>query len=1218
MNDQVFFKQIAQNLGVFETDVEGSVGWASYILFDSSNLPTEISLIDSLNRLKQSAGCYVFAHSRPEILSTDPTAFFSDVKAYVEANVNVGLGNRAMVWLQAVKPLKFGDFKSFGINFKYDPITRVFEQVANLNVSLGDDLVFNVLSQLIIGVDEEKQSLYLSTSTANPLLSFQKSSSDLGITISNGSRNIAWIPVSGSNTGSMVFTAEIKPDVTFLGDHGLDVGFKYTVNLNSMDEGIYYDAMQLSDLPPLLYCIGAVDPSDPVNSKMTDEQKLAGYFRCGFSFLQQPELTSTFRSIEGQTVSLVPLTAETESFTPPLMSGSLVFASSSAIIEDPAKGDTYLSLAGKYAMSVAGQQANVEQQLLCGLFGTEKINFSTYDSNQGNANDALFFLLSQAAYAPVFPFEAADLNQPNSGAVRALLSTKYLTSWATIFEKQHNTALYSSEPDGSSLYGFNENSPAAMDTGEVDVLFSAPPTMPLPQGSDHSFPMVPYGQLTNPGVDGNTLTQFESEIISAKRKKTISNAAVTTWQARKMTMLNQNSVASEKRTTPQGFVADVADGAYLNVAMAQSLNRHNNLQPFSFQNPTLALQDALQTNQLFLVGVNDLNFGSAIEALSDVDPVFNNTTFMAGWKMSAQVGKEASPTSYKNVIIFKFCDGALVDRVTNPNRWTNPQDFSLVAGSEGPGSSLAYTGLSQWLQNYIQEGIARADGPSAAYYQNFKKTVTDPNWKGVMVFEANLSTDDMPPEIQGLAAGIDFSQFSAHHFGFTVSRVSVNKQTNDIQMQGVSSLFGLVDYQELAYASNLASGVDPNTPIPIETAEGFDFTVLQLQSLFENAQLKAFQSRIQLTVNQLFDSPTVETYREGEGMPVNAVVLDGSYIDQNGEPSYVFQQTQSNVFTLDSNVLQSVLFSRVQFNTLGPVGDGSLLASRFLIWGAFDFVQLNERQGELLDVLSFGSPANTEPAQLNQGLAFSNLLIDMTFPLSTPTAKIFTLVTNDMAYDLNASTARNESLFEGFGLELKSFVNAKEGETPADYGYLPVGTGLNLSRLQGPWFGVEYEITLGGPGALASAVGFNSNLLMAWSPSTKTTDTEQAVFIGLSLPGASPGASLFSIEGIFKVAVGAIALLRQNVAGDQDKKFYCLRLDDIGIKIFGIVKLPPDANIQFFLFGDPNNTGAIGWYAAYVAQDNPGCDQQQLGFVSVEPGNLLPNASHKKQRCNHD
>ena len=48
-------------------------------------------------------------------------------------------------------------------------------------------------------------------------------------------------------------------------------------------------------------------------------------------------------------------------------------------------------------------------------------------------------------------------------------------------------------------------------------------------------------------------------------------------------------------------------------------------------------------------------------------------------------------------------------------------------------------------------------------------------------------------------------------------------------------------------------------------------------------------------------------------MPANAIVLDGSYVAQSGAGSdssaYVFEQTHTSVFVLDSNVLQAVAFS---------------------------------------------------------------------------------------------------------------------------------------------------------------------------------------------------------------------------------------------------------------------------------------------------------------------
>src|SRR5207253_6820278 len=122
-----------------------------------------------------------------------------------------------------------------------------------------------------------------------------------------------------------------------------------------------------------------------------------------------------------------------------------------------------------------------------------------------------------------------------------------------------------------------------------------------------------------------------------------------------------------------------------------------------------------------------------------------------------------------------------------------------------------------------------------------------------------------------------------------------------------------------------------------------------------------------------------------------------SYVAQTGAGStagsYVFQQINTSVFNLDSNVLQAIAFNRIQFNTLGTDSNG-VTSSRFLVWGAFDFPELNDNQGLLFDVTSFGSPPGTSSLQLGSGLSFSNLVIGMSFTETTPNAQNFA-VTSD-------------------------------------------------------------------------------------------------------------------------------------------------------------------------------------------------------------------------------
>jgi len=132
------------------------------------------------------------------------------------------------------------------------------------------------------------------------------------------------------------------------------------------------------------------------------------------------------------------------------------------------------------------------------------------------------------------------------------------------------------------------------------------------------------------------------------------------------------------------------------------------------------------------------------------------------------------------------------------------------------------------------------------------------------------------------------------------------------------------------------------------------------------------------------------------------------------------------------------------------------------------------------------------------------------------------------------------------------------------------------------WYGVSFLINMGGPGALAAAAGFTSHLVLGWSPQTTRSAATPAVFVGLQLPGASPGASAFSLQGVINLTVGNISLALAPVEGSVGTQAFTLRLRNIALSFLGVVKLPPSATIDMFLFGDPGGTGSLGWYAAYV------------------------------------
>lgn len=1198
------FEQVGSS-SVYETRVAGSVGWAGYLLPQTSSLPSSIAFPSSLTEYD---GHFLFSTVRPDQLESNPHAFSEAALTHIQTATK----NRAVLWLASANPVIFGDFSQYGLPFFF--LSNVYQASGDLNLPFGRNASFFILNQTRLAVVNDALQFSASSLPSSPFIGFLgQAGKPLGLELSPvNSRIYAFVHFTGANTGCVTFNGTLITIQAFV-TQKLRQGFRYMVNnqATGIVTSVTYDALNVDSLPDTLPVAASFDLSDPANRIIPAEQLQKGFLRSGLAIKNAKALVSQYRTTSGLAVSLTPVGSADTDVAPALSAGGYAWATSAANVEPVVSGEAYLGLTGCFGLSVPGFPASQPQRLMGGLFGSESLTFSTYDDSlQLAQNDLLVSIPSSPAYAPVFPFDTVNLNRPDSGAIVQWLTDSYQTPWLRLIAGASEIQ-YAAEPEGSPLYGPLATDPAPT-TDAVAVLGSAPPYMKLGQGANKTFPLVPYGAAAATGVNGTTLTQFESQIVAATRKALISSYADETWAARAAASRAfavqgpDPGIERDYRTTPQGFIVecDRNTGAYVTVTMAQSLDRNGDVLPFALAHPTQAMQDALQTNQLFLVAVNPAPF---------VDPAtnatFTNIVNIADWTITANVGAGASATAYKNVLIMKFCSGTLQDRVTNPNRWTAAKDFSLLRDTPPAARDLSYTGLSQWLQDYIAEAIARSTGQSAAYYQTFAQIALDPDWTGVIVLAADLTAADLPAEIAGLAAGIDFTRFAAHHFGFTVSRVEVDKTMRQISMApGNSSLFGLIDYEDPLYAANLQAGVGENAPVPIQVQADFDFTVLQLQSLFEHARLVRFQSHIQLSVKTLFAAPVTKLYNAGKAQPFPGIVLAGSYVNQGGRAAYVFQQNDPNVLLSPSNVLPAVAFNRVQFNTLGTRDNGATVVSSFLVWGALDFNDIQSAPGDTLDLLSFGSPVDTPPDQLGAGLAFSGLTISMSYPVTTPSAKLFAVDTGNLAWDLNASKAREESLFRGFALQLKSFVNASGDQKPADFGFLPVTSALNLAELDGPWFGAVYDITLGGPGALASGMGFQSQLLTAWSPTTTGADKDHSLFIGMSLPGAAPGASMFSLQGVLKVAVGSISILRQAVpaapgrtltAGDQ-AYFYCLRIDDIGIKILGIMKLPPSANIQFFLFGDPNNNGSLAWYAAYVAEDNPGCSQS-LAFAEIAP-----------------
>lgn len=421
-------------------------------------------------------------------------------------------------------------------------------------------------------------------------------------------------------------------------------------------------------------------------------------------------------------------------------------------------------------------------------------------------------------------------------------------------------------------------------------------------------------------------------------------------------------------------------------------------------------------------------------------------------------------------------------------------------------------------------------------------------WTGVLFLNAYTPLDQLPPQLEGLAAGLDPAKFNAHHVGVTVSPLNYQGGAQ-IQIQD-SALFGLIFYQD--------PGDQAYDNVP------YAFKVLTLSVLFSNSQIASFDSQIELLVGALFgELSTLQDSLHGDNL-----LLRGAYQDHDGEKSYVFLEESRSQFLISSQVLYAVEIDKVMFNTVLQGKAGGTVRSRFSFWGSLSFLALPG-----FDLFSFG-PGYGGSGQTNGRIAFSNLGVNMAFdPSQTGNKPTFDFDATQVSQDLSQSLARPTSFYARFPLTLTALTQGAKDTSPASLGFITVRSPLDGQSLSYPWFGLQFSLKLGSPGALAAKAGFTASLIAAWAPGGSTPQ----VFVGLKLPGSAGGKRQISIEGPLTLNIGAIEL---EVTPDDA---YLMRFRRIALGLLGL-EFPPDGQTEILLFGDPRggSSSALGWYAAYL------------------------------------
>jgi hypothetical protein len=785
----------------------------------------------------------------------------------------------------------------------------------------------------------------------------------------------------------------------------------------------------------------------------------------------------------------------------------------------------------------------------------------------------------------------------SSGIGEGDLNDQATTSW--VYITQGTGAVYYAQPEQAILYKAEGSSSNFLDFLEIPSV-GLPPKLEI-NGEARAFPMLPYGDVDPYALAD--LKLLEVSIINHFRRKRIQEISTDIGDVIPLVPALEEVEEDVKNaigTTPQGLIATFTNNFKTISRLELARDTHEptpKVIPFVDINHGSKLKAALQSNQLFMVisdpsSIKD-NFKKDLEATLDT----LDTTSMEIKKWIFELGTESWDKNNRNtLLIFKFHDKPLLELAARPELWSFPGHFN------GDNEAEVSSTLLSILYEAIEIG-GRVDPKESGKYEVLAEAATQANWTGILGFNIHVPPSGLPPELMALAAGIDPDLFFAKYIGIELTQVT--SDGTNLKPEG-SSLFGLIDYS--------------NPEIPVAKESGYNFHVASLVVVFENSRIKDFAAEILLVIEKLFDEPSrlLDSSR-------NIVSLIGVAEEHNGKMTNSFGFKGANRFKLSGNAFEEVEIVKAQFVT-DPIPDLDAnpinVVGRFIFWGRIRYAYL-----EQFDILSFGkSPSIT--TEDPDYLSFSNMQILMEFELETESdteedveletgsdteenveletdsnteedessmpISTFTFVPNQMAFDLEKSGWRTNSLYEKFPLTFKGFLIGKP-DGSLQRGFMDVNTPLEpivLGEGDSQWYGMSFALNMESSEDIGAKAKIKADILVGWNAGKKGT------YVGLRFPGSSGTDRSITIVGILKLVFKSLRfvvyplttewddngnkLLKENAEREVG---YLLNLKNIRLEFF-VLSFPPTGRTEITLFGDPRKVNReerlVGWYAAYV------------------------------------
>jgi hypothetical protein len=1024
------------------------------------------------------------------------------------------------------------------------------------------------------------------------------------------------IPAGDANNGCLVFIGNFAGTGTFsfpgtlpLPTSGLGVGFQYGVTVDG-DGSTPPTSGPVSY--PLLDTPGSLQgwPTSAVLSILDNTETYFSLQPSGSNTVR-----SAFRTLLDGTILLTPQSD-----------------GSSQLVFNVGYGNSiYLTPQGAFTMAVDDgsggdtEPSGLGNQLLCGLSGVEYISFVP--------GDLLWFYPDKPA--GIIAELDTDLPKPANVALAfdATTPPKLTTAYAMVLPGPTSRAdgsAYYSEPDQAPFFTKPKQS---TDSNPLDLSYYALsiaqlPKAPGPPETYVPFPLLPYAAFvpaTDPnqfGYDHQYVESFEYQLINPTRKSSIEK------MAQGGTLQSHTAQGTDQGTdnviaiTPEGYEAVFSpNGLWQSLAVAKMGTKPTPpIDPTKPPKPTdqtyidisfspaagpeapqlpqpphlpQPLQDAMLTNQQFLVITAATNLGT-----------FDNTVTMNGWPFTLDLSKNTTVGDYYNVIIFKSANATVRQMAHHPELWTRYKDFNNTAND--PNGRF----LSNWLVDYLEQARTLYKG-GVASLQNFVNLIDDVTWNGFLALRVSITTQSLPDPIEALLAGIDKSLFVAHHIGNQINHVAP-PQTKGDDYHLNSAMFGLVHYVDPALGAEVNS-----LPPYIANPSTYDFKVLTLEAVFENAKLVNFSNKSLLTLNSLFGDSVQQTDAAGDS-GANTLVLIGSYVKKNN-PAYTFATAQGATtdFYVASNALArveitsaSMTVSEVPSIQTGVVGELQCSQPTPLTPPANETAYL--ARFNLAGNLQMAADPNFDLLSY-QYLGFQNLGLDMylvtnggdrSFAFDSSALRI--ALTQTYAVDPNAKTpsdpkkagsnlVRTGSMLAQFPLQLSGFITGCGGRLPDAMGYRALDTtapkGITAASLDGSanWYALSFDLNLGSLGSLGPIGGLSAEMLLAWAPGGQGGGVTILPALKIAGPG---GVSLsFDLEGVVKFGAADI-VLNKIPALDNTPAQYVLMFESIAFTVLTF-SFPPKGSTNIYLFGNAQPSSddpikpTLGWFGGYFEQQPP-------------------------------